>query len=258
MSNDYAVVSVRTSSTRFPKKALEWVTNECRVLDVVIHRAKKIGTPIVVATSTDSADDVIVEIAATHNVPVFRGPLLNRIKRWKLCFDYYQIENAVLVDGDDLLYDYDIAQRAIEELNVSGVDMIRMDGSEIIIGFFGDAVTTHAVSKMYEFAAGDDVSTENITEFIKRAGLRTKKLQLNSWEMGREHRLTLDYPEDLEMFRALVAHVGINASGREIVSFLDSNQHISRINLHRQQDYVKRREQQRTATAHYLKPKVGE
>ena len=69
-----------------------------------------------------------------------------------------------------------------------------------------------------------------------------EEVELYSWEQDKPYRLTLDYEDDLEMFRTLISHVGIDINGKELVDFLDKNKKISSINLHRQQEYLDNQE----------------
>ena len=77
---DAAIVTVRNSSTRLPNKAIMKIKDQLRSIDIVISRAKKTGFAVIIATSTDKTDDVFEEIAKEHNVQLFRGALVNKIK----------------------------------------------------------------------------------------------------------------------------------------------------------------------------------
>lgn len=237
MVNNYTIVTVRNTSTRLPNKTIAYITENMRSLDIVIHRAKKIGLPVIVATSTDNSDDIISEIAKENNVHIFRGSLLNKIKRWKDCFGRYKIDNAVLVDGDDILYDFNIGARAIKKLINSDCDMIK-NPKNIVCSLFTLAIKKKAIEKMYKYASYDYINTDVITEFINKADIKVQEVKLHNWEKNKPYRLTLDYKEDLEMFRVLISQIGIDISGKEIIFFLDNNKDISLINIHRQQEYL--------------------
>ena len=68
------------------------IKDHLRSIDIVISRAKKTGFAVIIATSTDKTDDVFEEIAKEHNVQLFRGALVNKIKRWYDCFQKFKIE----------------------------------------------------------------------------------------------------------------------------------------------------------------------
>ena len=84
--SNVAIVTMRTSSTRLPKKSLADITNTKKSIDIIIERAKLTGLPVVFATSSDESDDQIADIAKSHGVVIFRGALLNKLKRFCLTF----------------------------------------------------------------------------------------------------------------------------------------------------------------------------
>ena len=114
--NDVAIVTVRNSSSRLPNKAIMKVKSDLKAIEIVIKRAKKTGFPVILATSISKDDDIFEEIAKKNNIEIFRGSLLNKIKRWFDCFKEFDIKNSLLVDGDDLAYNYDIGRRGMMEL----------------------------------------------------------------------------------------------------------------------------------------------
>ena len=67
---EVSIVTARTNSRRFPNKTIKEIKNDLKSIDIVIERAKKIGYPVILATSTDPSDDVLAEIAKEHNVEI--------------------------------------------------------------------------------------------------------------------------------------------------------------------------------------------
>ncbi len=237
MINDFAVVTVRNSSTRLPNKAILDIVPQLKTIEAVIERAKLTHLPVVLATSTDETDTIFEEIASKNKIQIFRGALLNKIKRWNDCFDSLHIDNALLIDGDDLLYDYDIGIRAINQLHQTKALMIKHP-EEIICGFFTYAIKKEGMTALFHSAQQTNINTDVITEFIKQSGIMVDTIELRSWEKDKPFRLTLDYEEDLLFFTELIKHVGVHADGKTISSFLDSHPEIVNINLHRQNDWA--------------------
>jgi spore coat polysaccharide biosynthesis protein SpsF len=233
-----AIVTVRNSSTRLPNKAIMKIKNDLSSIDIVIKRAKKSGFPVVLATSTDVQDNVFVGIAQKHHIEIFRGSLLNKIKRWYDCFNKLQIEHALLVDGDDLSYDYDVAKRAMLQLHTSKDIDIVASPKETVCGFFTYAITKNAISKLYSLATDDSLNTDVITKYIELAKLNVSYVSLEQHEKNKDVRLTLDYNEDLEFFRELYRNVDVLDNGKTIIKFLEANKSVSQINFHRQKDFL--------------------
>jgi len=234
---DAALVTVRNSSSRLPNKAIMKIKGNLRSIDIVIERAKKTNLPVIITTSTDHTDDIFVEIAKEHDVQIFRGSLLNKIKRWYDCFNKFHIENALIVDGDDLANNYEIGARALSELKASNFDIITCP-EDIVTGFFTYAMKKNAISKLFSVVPDDVTNTDVIARYIEKAKLTVTYVTLTDYERNKNIRLTLDYEEDLEFFRKLYANIDILEHGKIIVTFLKNNKSISEINFHRQKDFL--------------------
>ena len=238
MLKNYAIVTVRNSSTRLPNKAILPVAANLLSIEVVIARARHTGFPVVIATSTDATDDVFEEIALKNGVQIFRGALLNKLQRWKDCFDALGIDQALLVDGDDLMYDFNTGRRAIDVLTASDALMIKHP-ENVICGYFTYAIKKAGIEALASFAENAQTNTDVITEFVTKSGIGVEILSLLDWEKDKPYRLTLDYSDDLDFFKALIAGVGIDADGKTVTAFLDAHPEIVNINLHRQADCAK-------------------
>ncbi|MDE1817918.1 MAG: acylneuraminate cytidylyltransferase [Thaumarchaeota archaeon] len=236
--NDAAIVTVRSSSTRLPNKATMKIKGDLRAIDIVVERAKKTKLPVIIATSTSNDDDVFIDIAREHNVHIFRGSLLNKIKRWNDCFNQYGISYGLVVDGDDLAFNYEIGSRAVEQLKSSPFDMVT-NTEDIVTGFFSFAMTKDAVEKIYQIVPDEKTNTDVPTKYIEKANLRISQVKLYDYERNKPIRLTLDYEEDLKFFRSLYEKIDILENGKSIVDFLEKNPDISKINYHRQTDFLK-------------------
>lgn len=234
---DACIITVRNSSTRLPNKAILKISNEFSAIDILIKRVQKTELPIIIATSKEPSDDIFEDIAQKHKVKIFRGSLINKIKRWYDCFIHFEIENALLVDGDDLSYNYEIAKRAMTLIKNSNIDMV-LNPSNIICGFFTYALNKNGIMKLYNIAKSEDIDTDVIHKFIQLANLNTSFIDLNENECNKEIRLTLDYEEDLNFFKKLYENISITATGNEIVNFLNNNISIKKINYHKQKDFL--------------------
>jgi len=238
VNRDVAIVTVRNSSTRLPNKAVMEINENIRAIDIVVKRAKKTRLPVMIATSTDPGDDIFVDISKENNIDIFRGSLLNKIKRWNDCFKEFNIDNALLVDGDDLSYDYDIAQRAMKQLKSSKhLDLVKSP-NETVCGFFTYAITKQGMNRLFSIASEDTQNTDVITKYIEFAELNSENVSLLSHEKNKDIRLTLDYEEDLDFFQKLYKNIDYDADGKHIVEYLTENKLISSINFHRQKEFL--------------------
>lgn len=231
-----ALVTVRNSSTRLPGKAIQYITNDKRAVEIVIERAKLTGYEVIVCTSTDPADDVFEGIASANQVNIYRGNSLNKLTRWYDCIDLNKLDYVLLVDGDDLLYDYNIAHRAINQLINSGLEMVSHP-NDIICGFFTYAISQSGAFKLFK-EAKMYTDTDVITEFINMSGIMINDINLYDWERNKNLRLTLDYPEDLEMFRNFFQYNDYQVDGKMVVKYFENHPEIAEINYFRQNEFL--------------------
>ena len=83
-----------------------------------------------------------------------------------------------------------------------------------------------------------NTDTDIITRFVEKANLKIDYVTLEDFERDTKIRLTLDYEEDLEFFRALYNEIDILASGKTIIDFLKKHENLIRINIDRQKDFL--------------------
>jgi spore coat polysaccharide biosynthesis protein SpsF len=237
VSTDAAIITIRNSSKRLPNKAIKNITDKFRSIDILINRIKQTNLRIILATSTDPTDDIFEQIVHEHNIEIFRGSLLNKIKRWHDCFQDKKLENALLVDGDDLAYDYDIGIRALKQLKSNNLDLV-LNPKEIVCGLFTYVISQNGISKLFKTVKSNDTDTDIPSMFMEIADLNKEYVSLLEFEKNKDIRLTLDYEDDLQFFRKLYQNIGILVTGNDIVSFLEKNEDIININFDRQKDYL--------------------
>jgi len=138
------LITVRTSSSRLPQKALSLIGDK-PLIEHVITRAKeslKVGlNNVVVCTSTESSDDCLEKIAKEQGVDCFRGSLNDKIARWRGAVKEFDADYMVSIDGDDPFCDAELTKLAIEQVEKSGADVITADIEGYVCGGF-----THVIS----------------------------------------------------------------------------------------------------------------
>jgi spore coat polysaccharide biosynthesis protein SpsF len=237
-----SIITARTSSRRLPNKTIMKIKDDLKSIDIVIQRAKKIGYPVILATSTDPSDDVLVDIAKQHNIEIFRGSLLNKIKRWYDCFKEYQIEYACIIEADDIAFDYDLYHYGMMELEKNNIDMI-MYPDNIVTGLFLLNLRKNAIDQLFTLVPDEKINTDVvITKLLAKTKLKISHLNVDSYAKDKKIRLTLDYSDDLNFFIELFKNIDILSSGKTIIDFCENNKSIMKINFHRHKDYLENQE----------------
>ena len=237
MNSSFALVTVRAASTRLPNKCLQNIIDDITAIQIVIRRAKKIGCKVILATSISPSDDPLIKIAVSEGIEYYRGSEKNKIKRWADCFLKYNISNAILVDGDDLTFDYSIAKRALGLLK-NGQKELVISSKEMTPGFFTYGISSVGIEKLVETAPDPNIDTDVITEFIRQANIsKTCVEAINDEKSGHNCRLTLDYAEDLMFYREVYSRVNYLLPGPEIVKVI-LKYNLQRINWHKNEDFI--------------------
>ena len=97
-------ITVRTNSTRLPKKCL-LSFGESTVLNHIIRRAVSYDIEPIVCTSVSKEDDIIEDIAIKEGVKCYRGSLVNKLQRWLDCADHFSVDRFHTIDADDPFFD---------------------------------------------------------------------------------------------------------------------------------------------------------
>jgi len=99
------IIQARMSSSRLPKKSLRLIGDKPLIF-YVIERLRILKLPIIVATSTDSSDDILVDYLKKLNyISVFRGDLNNVLNRYITAAEEFDVEKIIRITADNPLVD---------------------------------------------------------------------------------------------------------------------------------------------------------
>ena len=234
-------LTVRYSSTRLPGKCLNRI-GHLSVLEHVVRRVLAAGLNPIICTSTDPSDDLIRDEAKRLEVKCFSGSLLNKLERWRDCANEYSLPFIHILDVDDPYFDTDEIRESIQKFLEFDLDILktslRSDSGFASVGMtisrrFLDVL----VLRTYELEGKDfDVIPWGlITNSRDRIMVKEDKFLNHS---GLNLRLTLDYPEDLELLDILAHALGPTASRIEIEDYFVKNPNLININAMRNFDFL--------------------
>jgi spore coat polysaccharide biosynthesis protein SpsF len=200
MSRHTAIVlQARMGSTRLPGKVLASLSG----MTVLAHCIERLwhgsDLPVIVATTTEAADDGVEQEARRLGARVIRGPVDDVLARYALAVRTFALVQVVRATADNPAVDIDASRRSLALLNRTGADHVVERG--LPYGAAVEAVSASAILRAAD-EASDAADREHVTTFIKRdrrfvaldaiapTGLRRADL-----------RFTVDTPEDLEFMR---------------------------------------------------------
>ena len=229
-------ITVRTSSTRLPKKCL-LPFGESTVLNHIIRRAVSYDIDPIVCTSTSKEDDIIEEIANKEGVKCYRGSLDNKLQRWLDCANHFNIDTFHTIDADDPFFDGDEMISSMKMLQEEGVDMITPTESSSAGGAsVGYSLTTDIVKRACK-DLDKDTDTEMMWYYIEKVpDLKTKILPETRKNITKM-RLTLDYEEDYWLLDSVCRILGNLTSRDKVDQLFLSNPDMHKINWFRNEEW---------------------
>ena len=101
VENNLIIIQARMSSTRFPGKVLKKLGGH-PTIEWIYEAAKKVNfkKKIIIATSNDSSDDVLVDWCRKKKIKFFRGSLSNVLERFTMVSNKYKSDNVIRLTAD--------------------------------------------------------------------------------------------------------------------------------------------------------------
>jgi spore coat polysaccharide biosynthesis protein SpsF len=228
-------ITVRSDSTRLPKKCLLEI-NDKPTIEYVIDRMKVTGYPVILCTTELENDDVLCDIAIENGILFYRGSIEDKLERWRGAAELYDVEFFVTADGDDLLCDPELVEMAFNQYEETKADFI--EGVNIPCGAFTYGIKVSALNKVCEIKGTSD--TEMMMPYFTETGLFQVEPLWNVPKVLQrpEIRMTLDYEDDLRFFKAIFGNFKSTVPLREVLSFLDENPELIKINQYLQQRFL--------------------
>lgn len=246
--NNAIFITVRTSSTRLPKKCLLEI-NGIRVINHLITRLKqcKIADGIILCTTTNVEDNILCEIAENADINYFRGSENDKLDRWQQAAKKYNVECIVTADGDDVFCEPILIDMAFKQLNTTNIDFIEeKPGAFAPVGAFSYAFKVSALNKVCEIKNTDD--TEMMSVYFTDTGLFSIDTLHNiPKEFNRpEIRMTLDYEDDFKFFKNVIENISLKEyTLYDIISYIDKNIDVIQINQHLNKDFLENQKRKR-------------
>ncbi|PCE14941.1 acylneuraminate cytidylyltransferase [Microbacterium sp. SZ1] len=232
------ITQARMTSTRLPGKVMLTAAGR-PLLDIHLDRLSATDLPVIVATTTNAADDPIAGLAGSRGLTVFRGSEEDVLGRFAGAADEAGLDAVVRVTSDCPLLDPEVigdAVRLFTELNdpdayVSNV-IERTYPRGLDVEVFSAAALADA-----DASATDPSDREHVTPYLyaNRSGRTTLRSITRTPDASR-HRITLDTADDLTVIRRLIEdHDAARLDAAGLVAVLDAHPELTAINAHVEQ-----------------------
>lgn len=235
------IVQARIGSKRFPGKIMKPIMGR-PILYYAIERLKQVKhiDEIILATTLADQDDVLEEFSKKNEISFFRGSENDVLGRF---YEAAVIANADLIlrcNSDCPLIDSGIVDKVIEtQRSYEQYDYV----SNILkpsypIGMHAEVFKFNALERAF-YEAKDPLEREHVTPYIYRRPNLFKLKNVAHAKDFSKYRLTLDYPEDLQLIEAIYSELyqkNNNFGMDDAVKFLDSRPDLHALNQHFKKD----------------------
>ena len=232
-----AIIQARMGSSRLPNKVLMDIHGKPS-LEFMIDRVlkSKYIEKIIIATTTDERDKVIVDFCEKNNILFYCGSENDVLDRYYQASKNNDVKTIVRLTSDCPLIDPDQIDKTIDLYFDKAVNYAANavppeakkypDGSDVEVFSFKDLTRAWIETK-------DIKDREHVTfYFWKRNKDFTTVMLDNKYDWGK-YRITVDYKEDIDLVRKIVKKLkdqNMFGTTKEIVEILESNPELLKIN----------------------------
>jgi spore coat polysaccharide biosynthesis protein SpsF (cytidylyltransferase family) len=191
------LLQARMGSTRLPGKVLKKLAGKS-ILEHLIDRLRPSAhiTQLVVATTTESADDAIAQFCQEKNVSCYRGSEWDVLDRFYQAALPYQPDHVVRLTADCPLNNYEVVDFVVSAFLKSGCDYFSNSNNEpnfLEDGFDVEVFSFRALEIAWKEATLLS-EREHVTPFIKNSGKFSCGWE--KFDPRYTHKLSVDSPDD--------------------------------------------------------------
>lgn len=228
------IIQARTGSTRLPNKMILDFFNKQTILDCLIDRIKRIDltdVKIILATTLNSMDNKIEDIAKRNLITVFRGNESDVLLRFINAAENSDIDSIIRVCADNPFLSMNYLRQLIDTVKDTNYDYVSFctsSGTPSIkthYGLWTEFVTLEALKKI-NLTTKENLFHEHVTNYIyeHKEDFNIKWIPIDNFIEKNDFRLTVDTKEDFviaqKLYTRLIAN-NKNIEPNSIIDYLD-------------------------------------
>ena len=201
-----ALIPIRLASERLPKKAIKEICGKpvvYHLLDRVFDSNYLSKENVIVCTTKEMSDNCLVEIVKNYGAQIFRGSTNDIIKRFYDAMVKYGFDYVIQIDGDDITAEPIYMDLTMKELlSDDSLDVVSVEG--LPLGIATKSFSMKAMEKVYQKYKTINNDTGFASYFTNTDFCNCKVIgPIYDDHKYDNVRLTLDYEDDFEFFRAI-------------------------------------------------------
>lgn len=234
------IIQARMGSTRLPEKMMLDFDHSKGILEILIEKLQRDyhKSQIVLATTTNSDDDILEKIAKNKNILFYRGDENNVLKRFIDCANYFGKQKIIRVCADNPFLDLGLLKELMSSIEndiynsdymsyeVNGIPAIRTH-----YGFFCEFVSLDALLKVAN-TTKEQLYLEHVTNYIYShpESFRIKWLQAPEIIANeKDVRLTIDTIDDFNTVKSIYHNLEEPLNYKSIISYINSRNDLKEI-----------------------------
>ncbi len=230
-----AIVQARMGSTRLPGKVLKDIGG-CSALTRVVRRARRarLLDAVVVATTVEIADEIIMDECARLQVAAFRGSELDVLDRYVQAARAFEAEAVVRITSDCPLIDPEVIDLTVRAFREQAPDYASIGLKRTFPRGLDTEVMTIAALERAGREAREPYQRVHVTPYLYQHPELFRLLEVTGPHDYGHYRWTLDTPADLDFIRAVYArlHNTDEFGWRDVLRVLEREPELIEINRH--------------------------
>lgn len=231
------IIQARLGSTRLPKKILKPFHEDKCILDIILdkmHQAE--GGKVIVATTTDTSNDVLVKYLKQRDELVFRGSENDVLDRFIHAAKQFDVDGIVRICSDNPFLDIEGIKTLITKAEQTQADYIgfkinNMPSIKTHFGFWGEFARLSALEKVAA-TTDDRQAHEHVTIhlYTHPEEYLCEWIDCPDFLQGRDDiRLTIDTQEDMDNAKQVYSTLAKENAAfglKEIVAYIDQHEEL--------------------------------
>ena len=229
------IIQARLGSTRLPRKILLPFYKDKSILDLLIDKLKKVAdSQIILATSTNSINDSLEDIAKKNNILCFRGAENDVLQRFIDAAEKFQASRIIRICSDNPFLELGSINRLIDfatknpQYDYISFHVNNTPSIKTHYGFWTEFVTLNALKKATSLT-DEPLYHEHVTNFIYTHPEYFNYYLLDTPSELVTHnkiRLTIDTQTDFQNAQKIyedLTHSNPYPTIEQIIRFLDNH-----------------------------------
>ncbi|MBR73934.1 MAG: acylneuraminate cytidylyltransferase [Dehalococcoidaceae bacterium] len=232
------IIQARMGSTRFPKKVLQNIKPKKTILEFLIDQlkySKKIER-IIIATTLLDEDNEIERMCKKIGIKCFRGDSKNVLDRYYKCAKHFETKNIMRITSDCPLIDPELIDEGIKKFDEGKFDYVENSQGQFPHGLDYCIFRFNQLEDAWKNAKLPS-EKEHVIPYILKNIDQKKYFNFQSEKDYSKIRITLDYPEDLELLQEVVLHINSEPiKFEDIITLFKKNPNLLEINSGHKKD----------------------